>query len=356
MRVAFLTTDFTLDPATRQPIPNGSAYYRCVLPMYSIRPIPAKMGYPAWLPERGFGVLQGDGTADFGFPVVMLKLLMESHIPHQIKGAQAIGQKVIVDVDDLYEGLDEKNIAYSETSPDKSRVRNRDHYLKSILLADAITVTTPYLKTHYSRLHPNVHLIRNGVNYQMFPVKQHTARKPVIGWVGGVHWRSGDVETLKPWLPDFLENHDLTFHHSGTVPFGETFADKAGIPPERFTSSMMVPLHRYPELFPPIDIGIVPLNDLPFNQAKSTAKGFEYAAAGVPFIAQALPEYARLASMGVGKVAETPDQWIDAMTLMLDHRYRITESTRNRALIETDHSIQARSSEWYDLIQSMFTK
>jgi len=51
--VAFLTQDFT--PNTRPPLPGGCAYYRCFLPMQAVG-VDARMGYPAWTSEAGFGV------------------------------------------------------------------------------------------------------------------------------------------------------------------------------------------------------------------------------------------------------------------------------------------------------------
>jgi len=55
--------------------------------------------------------------------------------------AQAVGQRVIVDVDDHFDMLDPANRAYAATSP-ANPVRNRDHYRRSILAADTVVVST----------------------------------------------------------------------------------------------------------------------------------------------------------------------------------------------------------------------
>lgn len=48
-----------------------------------------------------------------------------------------------------------------------------------------------------------------------------------------------------------------------------------------------------------LDIGIVPLQDTAFNQAKSALKALEFAAAGVPVVASDLPEFVTLRDAGL---------------------------------------------------------
>jgi hypothetical protein len=308
------------------------------------------LGYPAFVSERGFGVLETDTTAKFGFHIAVFKIVMDRQVIKQIEIAKSLGQKIVADVDDFYEGLDESNLAYKATDPEKNKGRNREHYQKIILSADLVTVTTPFLYEWYSQRHPNVMMIRNGVLPEQFYKKPVSREKPVIGWVGAIPWRSNDVETLRDWLPDFLEEHDLKFHHSGVAPGAPLFHDIVGIPVERMSYSGMQPITDYSFMFPPIDIGIVPLSDIPFNHAKSTIKGLEYAAANVPFVAQGLPEYARLSEMGVGRVANTPDEWRREMTALLDYKVRKREAATNYANMLRDHTIRSREPEWQEMV------
>jgi glycosyltransferase involved in cell wall biosynthesis len=63
---------------------------------------------------------------------------------------------------------------------------------------------------------------------------------------------------------------------------------------------------------------LVPLLDSPFNRAKSWLKGIEYASLGVPFIASPLPEYRKLAELGAGVLADTPQQWYEAIAMLFE--------------------------------------
>lgn len=349
VRIAWLSKDLTQIP-NATPLPGGCSYYRCYLPMYATQ-CEGVFGYPAFIAERGFGVKETESTARFGFHIVVFKIVMDRPIVRQIELAKKLGQKIVADVDDFYDGLDESNLAYKATDPEKNKGSNREHYRKIILSADLITVTTPFLFDYYSNLHPNVMMIRNGVLPDQFYRKPVTDKKPVIGWVGAVPWRSNDIETLRAWLPDFLEEHDLKFHHSGLAPGAPLLGEIVGIPEERITYSGMQPITDYAHMFPPIDIGLVPLTDIPFNHAKSTIKGLEYTAAGIPFVAQALPEYQRLADMGVGRVATTPEDWRRQVGELLNFRTRRKEASVNYGNMVKDHTIRSREPEWQEMVR-----
>lgn len=312
--------------------------------------VPAQMGFPAWTGADGFGLMASQTTANFGYKTIVMKQLMERSLPYQIKAAKKLGQRIIVDVDDHYDALPESNQAFHITSPDFSKWQNRDIYREVIMLADEVVVTTPELFYHYSRMRDNVRIIRNAVLLDEFTPRKVTERKPVIGWVGGVPWRGGDLETLQAWLPDFLDEHDLMFHHSGHSDDAPSFAELTGVNPERVSTSPLVTLDNYMKTMFTFDIGIVPLNDIPFNRAKSFLKGLEYAAAGIPFVAQALPEYVLLQSQGIGRAASTAREWRWHMEALLDHEKRKREARINRDLVQRFHTIQARSPEWQALV------
>lgn len=318
--------------------------------------VEARMGLPAWTGDEGFGVVESASRAQFGFDVVVLKLLMHRQVPAQIRMAQKLGQKIVVDIDDFYADLPESNMAYRATDPMINKVTNRDHYLSIIRQADRVTVTTPFLKTHYSRIHPDVVMVRNGILPEQFTPRPVRERRPVIGWVGGIPWRGGDLETMRSWLPGFLEQHDLSFHHAGhavTIPGLDepvkSFAEIVGIPDHRMITSPLKTIDKYHELFA-FDIGLIPLNDIPFNHAKSNLKGLEYAASGIPFVAQGLPEYERLRDRKVGRIADTADEWVKELTSLLDYRTRKKDARVNRDLVIRNESIMAREDDWRDAL------
>lgn len=341
-RAAFISGEFTRLPGDKL-IPGGCTYYRAYLPMNMIG-AESYMGLPAWNSQHGFGVRAGK-EAVFGFDVVFLKQMMERWLPHQMEIAKGLGQKLVVDVDDFYHSLHEDNHAYKATDPAINKVRNRDIYEKVIAAADLVTVSTPLLADFYRQFNPNIHVVRNVVYPQQFQRRPVSKDKPVLGWVGALGFRSGDVETLT-WLGDFLEDHDLMFHHSGWQPqHGRDFAERAGINPKRLTTSPMRPFTHYHDMFS-FDIGLVPLNRIPFNEAKSYLKGLEYSSSGIPFVAEGLPEYKRLADAGVGRTADTPEEWAQHVTALLNHKIRKQDAGVNYAITTKKFSLESGEPEW----------
>ena len=342
MSIAFITRDFT--GQFPYLTPGGCAYYRCALPL-SVAGQRGYLGLPAWDPIRGFGIKEAVGTGLFGFQTVVLKLIMDRSTPRQVELAQQLGQYIIVDIDDYYEGLTPANKAYEATHPDSNKWSNRDNYERVIERADMLTVSTPFLLEHYTGKHPNVQMVRNGVNLWMFDRGKKPSRKPVIGWVGAINYRNNDLEQLREWLPDYLEEHDLRFHHAGHAKDAPSFASITGVDPNRVTTSPLVPLPHYPSGFN-FDVGIVPLNDIPFNHAKSNIKGLEYVASGIPFVSSDLPEYRILHESGVGQLATTPLEWKQALTPLLDRSHRQRTARREWDTVSQYWSVEARAQEW----------
>ena len=98
------------------------------------------------------------------------------------------------------------------------------------------------------------------------------------------------------------------------------------------------------------DIGIVPLNDVVFNIAKSWIKGIEYAAAGVPFIASEMDEYKRLHNKyGIGRLASTTEEWVSHFEELLDPKVRATEAMRAREIVEQELDSRLMAKRWDEL-------
>jgi len=184
--------------------------------------------------------------------------------------------------------------------------------------------------------------------------KDHKGHLPVFGWVGATPWRSGDLETLNPFFGKFLKEKHLKFHHAGNIINAPTAAQQIGIDKNLCTTEPMKTMLGVPELYRKMDIGIVPLRDVPFNHAKSYLKGLENAAAGIPFIASGgLPEYQLLADAGVGRIANTPDEWIGHMTDLLNPKTRLQERMESHKIVSEQFSMKQRGYEWDEVFRTI---
>jgi glycosyltransferase involved in cell wall biosynthesis len=300
------------------------------------------VGLPAGNPVHGIGVAHKDGMLS-GWDVTVLKLMMNSQTAPMIRVMQDLGRRVVVDVDDFHYGLEESNIASRSTNPHANPEANRAFFEQGIRQADTVVVSTQFLAEFYSRRCRDVRIVRNAIDVERFtPVAEGD---PVIGWVGGTLWRSGDIEILRDWLPGFVKDHKVLVHHSGHIPGdGNHFGVRAGV--KKVRTEPMCLLKDYPSKMFKMNIGLVPLNRVPFSEAKSNLKGLEYAASGIPFIATPTEEYRLLAEAGVGRLATTPDEWRDHAVELLDPVVRAAEGLRIRSIVEQDWNIESKGEEW----------
>jgi O-antigen biosynthesis protein len=355
--VAFLTLDWA--KGTKPLEPNGCAWYRCYLPMLELDEAgwEVGIGFPEYHKEHGFGLFHSKEKIYYGWDIIVLKLIMLKSVADVMK-LKEHGQTVIVDVDDYYEGLAKTNFAHKMTDPERSPENNREHYWDIIDNADGIIVSTQFLYDYYTKEKgkKNVYLVRNAIDIDRWHKKQdHSRWLPTVGWVGAIPWRSGDLEQMRPFFGDFLEQNRLTFHHAGHIKeLNVSAVDLMGIPPTvKFTNEPRRILSEYPQMFRKIDIGLVPLNNVPFNHAKSTIKGLEYTAAGIPFISSWSPEYELLEQQGVGRVARNEEEWMTHLNELLDPKVRKEEVEKNYENVRANHSMSARAKDWDNVMKQI---
>lgn len=357
MKVGFLSSDFSMSyrDGEGHPTPGGAGHYRCALPAKYL----SLAGHEVYHSGRGgtsgdeLVVIGWDGEPHTDLDIIILQRWMDQWTPELIRKARANGQIVINDIDDWFGGVRPSNNAYWHSHPAYNPDRNVNHYRKSLQAGTALTVSTPYLADRYSQMGiKNIEVIRNGIEIDSFKYNAPLdSRKPVYGWVGATPFRSGDLETLRGVIGPFLDRYGLTFHHSGHLDGCPTAAELARITPKRVTTESMQPIEHYPQMFDAIDVGLAPLSNIPFNQAKSAIKVMEYAARGIPFIAADTPEY-RWFGEGLIAKKSRPASWKKHLEAMLDPdlRYDLAKHAHERVLLE---DMNIRYLDWERYYESL---
>lgn len=351
-RIGFATADWSA--LTDPPTLGGSGWYRVGLPAAEF----ARAGHDvvvgtllAHNQASELGVQTWDGENHWDFDVMVLQRWMHEGLATRIRAAVAGGQVIVNDVDDWFFGLATTNRAYRTTHPRVSPEANTNHYRQILAASSVVTVSTVYLADRLEHLlGDRLRVVRNAIDllrWPQNPLESPQSDDPVFGWVGAVSWRSGDLEGLRGVVGPFLNGRRLRFHHGGHLEGTSSAGEVLGV--ERHTEALMVPIAEYPELFTPLDVGLVPLSDRPFNLSKSAIKGMEYAAAGVPFVAADTPEYRWLADQGVGRLAKRPKEWLRHMEALLDPDIRAKEAIENRQRVES-LDISRRWSDWREAL------
>ena len=338
-------------------LPNGCTYYRCMLPaqQLNIHGIHASFGFASLKSNGKFVIKRLNNTLSEKHKIIVLKVLMDIQILNAIPKAQSLGQKIVVDIDDLHEQLHETNHAFGATSSSNSKTNNRQIYEEIIKQSDALICSTPYIQEYYKQKHPDkpIFMVRNSIDIERWSRYRAAQRQPIIGWLGATPWRSLDLEQLAPFFENYLKSRNLKFHHAGHLPWAPAAYLRLGIDPKLCTVSPMVPLFELPTVYANFDVGIVPLNDIPFNRAKSFIKGLEYAAAGIPFVASDLPEYKYLSEFGVGRVASNQKQWESHLDTFSTIKERENESLKAHKIVTDNFTMKQSSQQWIDVFRAI---
>ena len=131
------------------------------------------------------------------------------------------------------------------------------------------------------------------------------------------------------------------------------FYEQMGIDPMKVQCAVAPLCHIavYPNLWKPINISLIPLENVYFNHAKSWLKQLESCAAGIPYIVSAkFPEQRLLIDEGTaGREArnDKPQQWIGHLYDLMDPDLRREEGKINRAVAEA-HDIRIKWTDWRD--------
>lgn len=305
--------------------------------------------------SKNRGPIRNPQQYEGGLDVIIMKLWMWHEANEYIEKAQKLGQTIIIDIDDWFHGLPTTNIAFQTTHPERDPLWNRNHMLGTYRNVNGLITSTEFLYDYYSKFNNETYLVRNSLKPSNFVKRWDAAGdKPTVGWVGIMIWRSGDIEELRGWLGDFLEKYDLRFHHAGiNLEDPKEFAKIANIDPDRLTGTTGCSPQYYGNILLPMDIAIVPLNKLPFNEAKSSLKGMEYAFSGIPFVAYGSEEYRLLESEGAGNTARKPREWIKHMERLIDQDERRKQADRGYETVMEKYNIEKRVYEWLDTIEKI---
>ena len=351
--------------------PGGCTWIRMFGPAAELNNLGVEtvIGEVGWRDEEGFvavstqdrlfmknrGPILNPKNYSGGLDVVIFKLWMWHQANDYIERAQKMGQTIIIDIDDWFHGLPTTNIAFQTTHPERDATWNRNHMLNTYRYVNGLITSTGFLQDYYSKFNDNCYQVYNSLKPDYF-IKRYDAagRRPTVGWVGIMIWRSGDIEELRGWLGDFLEKYDLRFHHAGiNFENPKEFAEIANINPDRLTGTPGASPQNYGHLLMPMDIGIVPLNKLPFNEAKSSLKGLEYAMSGIPFVAYGSEEYRKLEREGAGNTARKPREWMKQMEKLIDPAERKLQADRGYDLVVDKYNIENVVYLWLETIEKI---
>jgi len=300
MRIAFIANP---------DLPGG--WYRGIGPMVA-------------LAGRGHEIVQLWRSSDSGIRADLLGGcdLLHIHREHSehvltvVRSAKQLGMAVVYDNDDDMRAVPRNNVAHRQYGGFAGERVGRQvrRLLQQADLAIAASEPIAARFAEYGAAH--VLQIENYVRDEVLETGAAPKRAGVVaGWLAGSEHHV-DVERLP--LREAL-GRALDACPQLVV---ETIGVGLGLRHERCRHVPHVDFVELPGVMGSWDVGLAPIADIPFNQARSNVKVKEYAALGRPWLASPIGPYASLGEQQGGRLV-TDDRWCEELV-------RVVEKPRER--------------------------
>jgi glycosyltransferase involved in cell wall biosynthesis len=193
-----------------------------------------------------------------------------------------------------------------------------------------------------------VEILEGWLQPDRYPRKEHRPTSPVrIGWVGTFPERN--LPPIAPALAEVCTRNDAVVRVVG--------------PRDNRLSAVAPELNSHLEwetwtaerefaLFADFDIGIMPLEDTPYNRGKEAFKLKEYLAAGLPVVCSSVGHNSKVVEHGVnGYLVGSHDEWVDNLSrLVLDFRLRAELAQHGPQLVASRWSADGQIQKLLELV------
>lgn len=253
---------------------------------------------------------------------------------------QLQGVKVMIDWDDDLTSIHPSNSAYGAYNYNEQDMHWR-YGNTAAALADVNTVTTPRLQEVYGGI-----IVPNHIPESYLDIKKpDTGTLVTVGWAGFVGTHPDDLYITHGAIQQALA---ATKGNSRFLALGDPKALNAlGVRSKEPNSWLPgVNINQYPEFVAQLDIGIVPLADSPFNQAKSWLKALEYASLGVVPVVSPTYDNMRLVEAGAAVPASSPKEWASVVTELIRDGERRQELSAKAREVASQWTVEGNTSKW----------
>jgi hypothetical protein len=222
--------------------------------------------------------------------------------------------------------------------------QTEDEHRAAYAAADGVIVTTDVIAERIAPYAKEIRVARQYLPAWLTKIEPDppTQGPPIISWYGYPNVHGIDLEWIAPELRKLIADTDARFHTVGD----EDTPRLLGLDLERCEAVGPSPPGALYWHLARTSIGIVPLADHPFNDAKSPTKGSEFAALGVPFVAADRQPYRDMAERMPIRLAATPkDMCAQVRELIEDPELRARESEALRVAARS-MTLEANIGEW----------
>jgi glycosyltransferase involved in cell wall biosynthesis len=266
-----------------------------------------------------------------------------------IQRQQAQGIPWIYDIDD---GI---HLAPALTPPRPlHRYWEPDQVHQMVRAATAVVVGNPYLARDFQPLNANVVQIPTSLDlthYQRTQPLPEADDSVVLGWIGSLSSLPSLV-ALFPTLAELHRRRPQTRLRVITSPAASLPREPlGGMPLEHIAWSPDTEVDNLQQ----ITIGLMPLQDTPFNRYKCGFKALQYMALGLPAVCSPVGVNREIIQQGhTGLLATDEREWVDALTTLIDDaplRRQLGAAGRQR--VERDFNLEHNARLWLKLFYQL---
>lgn len=260
---------------------------------------------------------------------------------------QKDGIKVVVDMDDDLTDIHRNNPAYGPYNYLHLPDMHWKFGSEACELADIVTVTTPRLQEVYGGV-----VVPNCIPEWYLGLKRPQNDLVTVGWAGLTATHPEDLQVTHGAINQALSSTKglSRFLALGDQKTMQNLGIKEGDPNQWIPG---VPIQTYPEFVSQLDIGLAPLADTPFNEAKSWLKALEYASLGVVPVVSPNYDNMRMVEAGAAILASNPSEWKERVTELIrddDMRSSLAAKAREFAATQTLEGNTHRWAEAWGLV------
>ncbi len=247
---------------------------------------------------------------------------------------------VIAGLDDLVDNMPKKSASRTKAYRD-ARYRLR----RMLKWCDRFIVSTRPLAEAYADLSDEIVVIPNRLEYARWAKLlslRDQSDKPRVGWAGAQQ-HLGDLEIIIDVVKETAQEIDWVFF--GMCP------DEL-IPYVKEVHSY-VAYEEYPEKLASLylDLAVAPLEDNPFNRAKSNLRILEYGILGWPVICSDVYPY-KFDQAPVMRVSNNKEEWLLAIREGLSNKDALTEKGKKlRNWVSQNYILEANVNEWLNALE-----
>jgi ADP-heptose:LPS heptosyltransferase/GT2 family glycosyltransferase len=322
------------------PIPGGSGEYRVVRPFHALQQA-ARLDTVTIAPvHRLIPVLSVVEMQRMRPDVLLIHSVLTEGIQHGMEQYRRFlpDLPLVFGLDDLVGAIPEKSVLsriWRKSMPD-ARTRLR----KALKLCDRLVVSTQPLADFCADMIDDIHVVPNRLPKEMWGQLESRRRrgpKPRVGWVGAQQ-HQGDLALIVDVVKATADEVDWVF-------MGMCLPELLPYVKEEYPCVLF---NEYPKTMAALDLdlAIAPLENNPFNEAKSNLRLLEYGAMGWPVVCSDVYPY-RSDDAPVCRVPNDTAAWVEAIRARVhDLDAAAREGDALREWVRRGYFLEDHLDEW----------